>query len=83
MPQRDNTGALFRNDRRVEGSNQPTHTGKCLIDGTEYRISAWINEGKKGRYFSLVYTPQLPVESEPEPARLPQPPVDDGEEIPF
>lgn len=55
--QRDNSGALFRNDRK----EQPTHAdhrGSCMIDGREYWISAWIKEGKNGRFFSLAFKPK-------------------------
>lgn len=55
--QRDNSGALFKNDKKVR-DNQPDYTGKAVIDGTEYRLSAWIKEAKSGRkYMSLAFTP--------------------------
>lgn len=55
---KDMEGSIFRNDRREEGSNQPTHSGQCKIDGVEYWISAWVNEIKSGpnqggKFFSL------------------------------
>lgn len=45
-------GVLFRNDRQ-ENDKQPGYTGKIEIDGVEYRLSAWVKEGKKGKFFSL------------------------------
>lgn len=54
--QKDNSGALFRNDRR-ERETQPEFTGKGLIDGVEHYISAWVKEGKGGKFFSLAFTP--------------------------
>ena len=63
MRQQDNNGSLFRNDRR-QNEKQPTHNGNCIIDGVEYRISAWVrvagpnsrNPGQK--FFSLSFTPK-------------------------
>lgn len=49
-------GVLFKNDRK-ENENQPGYTGKIEIDGTEYRLSAWVKEGKKGKFFSLAVQP--------------------------
>jgi len=54
--QRDNSGALFRNDK---GDNQrrPDYRGDCKIDGKTWRISAWMKDGKKGRFMSLSFEP--------------------------
>jgi hypothetical protein len=51
----DNSGALFRNDRK-EKPNHPDHKGSATIEGVEYWVSAWIKEGKNGKYFSMAYT---------------------------
>jgi len=50
-----NKGALFRNQRK-ERENQPDHTGTINIDGQEYWLSAWVKEGKNGKFFSLAVT---------------------------
>jgi hypothetical protein len=55
--QRDNSGSLFRNDRKEKDSH-PDHKGSAKIDGKEYWVSAWIKEGSKGRFFSLAFTPK-------------------------
>ena len=41
---RDNTGTLFKNDRK-ELDTHPDYNGKALISGVEYWISAWIKVG--------------------------------------
>lgn len=48
----NNKGALFRNDRRQKDT-QPTHTGSINIEGVDYWLSAWVKEGKSGKFFSL------------------------------
>lgn len=58
MTDYDNTnrGALFRNDKATSDKH-PTHTGKVNIEGREFYISAWVKEGKKGKFFSLSFKP--------------------------
>lgn len=56
--QRDNTGSLFKNERR-EKDSQPHATGTALIDGVEYYVSAWTKEGAKGRWQSLSFKPKV------------------------
>ena len=50
----DNSGILFKNDK--EGNERrPDYTGKATVDGEEYRIAAWIKNGKKGKFLSLSF----------------------------
>ena len=55
--QRDNSGSLFKNTYKQK-DNQPDYTGSGLIDGSEYRVSAWVKEGQRGKFFSLSFTPK-------------------------
>ena len=56
--QKDNSGALFKNDRK-EVETHPDYKGSILIGGTDYWLSAWVNEGRPGgkmegkKYFSI------------------------------
>lgn len=53
--QRDNSGALFKKQDKVDA--QPDYTGTCMVDGKMHDISAWIKEGKKGKFMSLSFKP--------------------------
>jgi hypothetical protein len=54
MTEFDNTnrGALFKNTRR-EKDTHPEYNGSINVDGHDYWISAWVKEGKSGKFFSL------------------------------
>jgi len=49
-----NSGSIFPNDYK-ERDGQPDHTGSAMIDGVEYRIAGWINEGREKEYISLKF----------------------------
>lgn len=55
--QRDNSGALFKNTRK-EKANHPDYQGNAMIDGREYYISAWLKEGRNGKFFSFAFKPK-------------------------
>ena len=82
--QKDNSGALFRNDRK-ESESHPDYKGDAKIGGASYWVSGWINE-KKGdgaKYLKLSYKPK-----DAQPAAAPPPAKADaddpfGDEIPF
>ena len=55
--QRDNSGSLFKNTYK-QRDNQPDYTGNVMVGGVEYRISSWIKDGQRGKFFSLSFTPK-------------------------
>jgi hypothetical protein len=64
----ENSGALFRNDRK-EKDTHPDYTGTIKINGIDYYQSAWVKKDKNGKsYFSQSFKPkeQLPGEAPPE-----------------
>lgn len=55
--QRDNSGVLFKNDRK-EADNHPDYEGRCMIDGKEFWMKAWIKDGAKGKFMSFSFKPK-------------------------
>lgn len=56
MEKRDNSGALFTNDKR-EKETHPHYQGKATINGIDYYVSAWVKDGQKGKFQSLSFKP--------------------------
>lgn len=55
---KDNTGSLFKNDKR-EKDTHPHARGSALIDGVEYWMDAWTNEDRNGnKYQSVKFKPK-------------------------
>jgi hypothetical protein len=48
-----NRGALFKNDKKEAGDNRPEYTGKLNVAGEDFYVSAWIKEGRNGKFMSL------------------------------
>ena len=55
-----NSGALFKADpaKKAENPKRPDYEGNAEIDGVGYWISAWIKEGKSGKFMSLSFKPK-------------------------
>jgi hypothetical protein len=53
----DNSGLLFRNHDK-ETDKHPDYKGNLTISGAEYWLSAWIKEGKRGKFMSLSVKPK-------------------------
>ena len=55
--QRDNSGVMFKNDKR-EKESHPHYKGNMRVNGQEYWLSAWIKEGKNGKFMGLALSPK-------------------------
>ena len=54
---KDGQGALFKNARKEQPSH-PDYRGDVMIDGRQYWLSAWIKEGKNGKFMSIAAKPK-------------------------
>lgn len=53
-----NTGTLFKNDTEGKSENFPPYGGTINVEGVEFWVSAWVKEGKRGKFFSLALKPK-------------------------
>jgi hypothetical protein len=52
--QKENSGNLFKNtDKTTENPNWADYQGEVNVKGTLFYLSAWVKEGKNGKFFSL------------------------------
>jgi hypothetical protein len=61
--QKEGQGSLFRNDKK-NNEKSPEYTGSIMVNGKEMRLSAWVKEGKIGKFLSL----QISEKQNPKPA---------------
>ena len=76
--QRDNSGIMFKNDRKTQDSDRD-YAGNAIIGGVEYWISGWIKEGRNGKFMTFRFKPK----DEPKTAARAAGGADINDEIPF
>jgi len=58
--QRDNSGSLFKNDRKEKPAHAD-YTGQCMVGGVEYWFKAWIknaDDPSKKTFMSFSFDPK-------------------------
>tara|TARA_R110000824_G_scaffold172111_3_gene349880 strand:+ start:487 stop:750 length:264 start_codon:yes stop_codon:yes gene_type:complete len=83
--QRDNSGSLFKNDKK-EKDNHPDYKGSCMVGGVEMWMSSWLKTGANGtKFMSFSFQPKEQQQAQPaaraKPAPAAAPEFDD--DMPF
>ena len=78
--QQDNSGALFRNNKKQEGDKLPDYNGTIKINGVEKQIAGWVRQGAKGSFLSLKISEPY---QKPLDAKVVKTKTEDSDDLPF
>jgi uncharacterized protein (DUF736 family) len=81
----EKSGALFRNAKKEEGSQQPDYRGEIVLDGKKWEVAGWKKQSKNGNpYLSLKLQEPREPKQEAKPQRTRDTAFDDMDStIPF
>ena len=79
MEKRDNSGVLFKADKK-ENDRAPDYKGNITVNGQDYWLSAWIKEGKSGKFMGLAVSPKEDYQPKQAPKKAS---FDDDSDLPF
>lgn len=78
---KNNSGSLFKNDRKEGDPNKPDYTGQGKIGDQDYWLSLWVKTSDKGtKFLSFSATPKDEQSSGKRPSK-PKQEAEDG--VPF
>ena len=49
---REGQGALFKNNKG-DNEKRPDYRGTLMVGGRQYKLSAWVKEGARGKFLSI------------------------------
>jgi hypothetical protein len=76
---RENSGSVFKNERKREGKKDADYTGSINVDGVEYWINGWLKKSEgKPSWLSLSVSPK---EKKAQSSQKPK--VDDFDDLDF
>lgn len=78
--QQDNSGALFRNNKKQEGDKLPDYNGTIKVNGVEKQIAGWVRQGAKGSFLSLKISEPY---KKPLDAKVVKTKTEDSDDLPF
>ena len=80
--QRDNSGSLFRNDKK-ETDNHPDYNGSAMVGGQEVWMSAWLKTSTNGKKFMSFSFKPKDQQAKPVAKSAPAPDLDIDDDLPF
>lgn len=65
MASKDNSGALFKNDRKRPDKQDPEYRGSAMVNGVAYWLDCWVNEKDGKKYMAIKFKEKEGKAAEP------------------